>query len=600
MNRDFYPVSPTNRSVLPYLSLLVGFLIVSTAFADQGAADAQAIDWLQLSMGLFGGLALFLAGLEVLSDGLKKAAGNTLRTVLEKLTVNRFLGAITGAFVTGILNSSSVTTVLVVGFVTAGVMTLSQSVGVIMGANIGSTVTAQILAFNVAAYALIPVAVGFFMYFASKVERTRNIGLMVMGLGLVFFGMGLMSDAMKPLRTYEPFMEILASMENPLYGILAGAVFTGLVQSSAATVGIAIAMASEGLLTLPAGIALALGANIGTCVTALLAAMGKPTEAVRAAVVHITFNIAGVLVWLPFLGMLADFAVSLSPAAAGLEGKARLAAEVPRQIANANTLFNVVNTFLFIGFTTWFARLAERLIPERAVPEGVIIEPEFLDEAALKVPSLALENVRREIQRAGAITVGMMDDLDRAFRTKASDTLDNVARGDDQVSILEAEIMAYLGRLRQSMLTEDESRELQSLMTAMTDLESLSGVMEAGIVPLSRTYFDGEFEATSDETREMVEGLWDAVRRSVELAVQAVGQNDQLAAQEVRLLKDDIRDLADRFFDRHAQRLRADDPKYLQRVRLLMTFIEQLRHLYTLAKRISRTQLPAEVAREAG
>ena len=600
MNRDFYPVSPTNRSVLPYLSLLVGFLIVSTAFADQGAADAQAIDWLQLSMGLFGGLALFLAGLEVLSDGLKKAAGNTLRTVLEKLTVNRFLGAITGAFVTGILNSSSVTTVLVVGFVTAGVMTLSQSVGVIMGANIGSTVTAQILAFNVAAYALIPVAVGFFMYFASKVERTRNIGLMIMGLGLVFFGMGLMSDAMKPLRTYEPFMEILASMENPLYGILAGAVFTGLVQSSAATVGIAIAMASEGLLTLPAGIALALGANIGTCVTALLAAMGKPTEAVRAAVVHITFNIAGVLVWLPFLGMLADFAVSLSPAAAGLEGKARLAAEVPRQIANANTLFNVVNTFLFIGFTTWFARLAERLIPERAVPEGVIIEPEFLDEAALKVPSLALENVRREIQRAGAITVGMMDDLDRAFRTKASDTLDNVARGDDQVSILEAEIMAYLGRLRQSMLTEDESRELQSLMTAMTDLESLSGVMEAGIVPLSRTYFDGEFEATSDETREMVEGLWDAVRRSVELAVQAVGQNDQLAAQEVRLLKDDIRDLADRFFDRHAQRLRADDPKYLQRVRLLMTFIEQLRHLYTLAKRISRTQLPAEVAREAG
>ncbi len=600
MNRDFYPVSAPNRSVLPYLFLLVGFLIVSTAFADQGAADAQAIDWLQLSMGLFGGLALFLAGLEVLSDGLKKAAGNTLRTVLEKLTVNRFLGAITGAFVTGILNSSSVTTVLVVGFVTAGVMTLSQSVGVIMGANIGSTVTAQILAFNVAAYALIPVAVGFFMYFASKVERTRNIGLMIMGLGLVFFGMGLMSDAMKPLRTYEPFMEILASMENPLYGILAGAVFTGLVQSSAATVGIAIAMASEGLLTLPAGIALALGANIGTCVTALLAAMGKPTEAVRAAVVHITFNIAGVLVWLPFLGMLADFAVSLSPAAAGLEGKARLAAEVPRQIANANTLFNVVNTFLFIGFTTWFARLAERLIPERAVPEGVIIEPEFLDEAALKVPSLALENVRREIQRAGAITVGMMDDLDRAFRTKASDTLDNVARGDDQVSILEAEIMAYLGRLRQSMLTEDESRELQSLMTAMTDLESLSGVMEAGIVPLSRTYFDGEFEATSDETREMVEGLWDAVRRSVELAVQAVGQNDQLAAQEVRLLKDDIRDLADRFFDRHAQRLRADDPKYLQRVRLLMTFIEQLRHLYTLAKRISRTQLPAEVAREAG
>ena len=558
-----------------------------------------AIDWLQLSMGLFGGLALFLAGLEILSEGLKKAAGNTLRTILEKLTVNRFLGAITGAFVTGLLNSSSVTTVLVVGFVTAGVMTLSQSVGVIMGANIGSTVTAQILAFNVAAYALIPVAVGFFMYFASKAERTKNIGLMIMGLGLVFFGMGLMSDGMKPLRTYQPFMDILASMENPLFGILAGAVFTGLVQSSAATVGIAIAMASEGLLTLPAGIALALGANIGTCVTALLAALGKPTEAMRAAMVHITFNIAGVLVWLPFLTLLADLAIAVSPAASGLEGKARLAAEVPRQIANANTMFNVINTLLFIGFTTWFARLAEKLVPERAAAEGVIIEPQFLDEAALKAPSLALENVRREIHRAGTITLGMVDALDSGFREKNSDKLDDVVRRDDQVDILEAEIIEYLGWIRQAMLTEDESDDHQALMMAMTNLKSVADVLEADIVPLAKTYFEGEYEAGSEETREMVEGLWSTVRRSIELAVQAVGSNDQRAAQDVLLLKDDVRELADRFFDRHAKRLRADDPKYLQRVRILMTFIEQLRHIYTLTKRMARTQLPVEVAREA-
>ena len=168
---------------------------------------------------------------------LKKAAGETLRTVMEKLTVNRFMGALTGAFVTAVLNSSSVTTVLVVGFVTAGVMTLSQSVSVIMGANIGSTFTAQILAFNISAYALIPVAIGFFMTFSGKTERTKQVGMMVMGLGLVFYGMGLMSDGMKPLRTYEPFVEFLAKMENPLLGILAGAVFTGLVQSSAATVG---------------------------------------------------------------------------------------------------------------------------------------------------------------------------------------------------------------------------------------------------------------------------------------------------------------------------------------------------------------------------
>ncbi|NNF97110.1 MAG: Na/Pi cotransporter family protein, partial [Halobacteria archaeon] len=276
-------VTKTSTILLTFCVLLLIGPAIATA-TSANPSDEIDINWLQLAMGLFGGLALFLFGLEFLSEGLKKVAGGTLRTILAKLTVNRFLGAMTGAFVTGVLNSSSVTTVLVVGFVTAGVMSLSQSVSIIMGANIGSTVTAQILAFNIAYYALIPVAVGFFMSFSGKTERTKYFGMMLMGLGLVFYGMGLMSDGMKPLRSYEPFMEILSKMELPLYGILVGAIFTGLVQSSAATVGIAIAMASEGLLTLPAGIALALGANIGTCVTALLAAMGKPTEAVRAAV----------------------------------------------------------------------------------------------------------------------------------------------------------------------------------------------------------------------------------------------------------------------------------------------------------------------------
>lgn len=596
MTRRLYP----SRFLLFYLAAaLSAFATASVAFAGQPGADSAAIDWLQLGMGLLGGLALFLAGLEVLSEGLKMAAGGTLRTILQKLTVNRFLGAISGAFITGVLNSSSVTTVLVVGFVTAGVMTLSQSVGVIMGANIGSTVTAQILAFNISAYALIPVAIGFFMFFAGKRERTRHFGMMIMGLGLVFYGMGLMSDGMKPLRSYQPFMDILARMENPLFGILAGALFTGLVQSSAATVGIAIAMASEGLLTLPAGIALALGANIGTCVTALLAALGKPTEAVRAAVVHVAFNVLGVVIWLPFLGMLADFAISVSPAATDLEGNARLAVEVPRQIANANTIFNVLNTFIFIGFTGWFARLAEKLVPASEKAAGVIIEPEFLDVAALEVPSVALENVRQEIHRAGLITLGMMDDLGLALRQRDKDKLEEVARRDDEVDILEARIMEYLGHVRQNLLTEQESLHHQALMTALTNLEGVADIIETDIVRLANTYIEGDFQAGSEQTRELLEGLWRSVRRAVELAVLAVGDNDQKQAQEVVLLKGEIRNLADQLFERHANRLRADDPRYMERVRLLLTLIEQLRHMYTLAKRIAKTQLPVEVARNA-
>lgn len=587
----------TASRALPYLWLAGGFMVFSTVFAQQGPAEASEVDWLQLGMGLFGGLALFLGGLDLLSEGLKKATGNTLRTILQKLTVNRFMGAITGAFVTAVLNSSSVTTVLVVGFVTANVMTLSQSVGVIMGANIGSTMTAQLLAFNLSAYSLILVAVGFFMTFASKSDRPKYFGMMIMGLGLVFYGMGLMSEGMKPLRSYEPFLDILASMENPLFGILAGAVFTGLVQSSAATVGIAIAMASEGLLALPAGIALALGANIGTCATALLAALGKPVEAVRASVVHIFFNIAGVLIWLPFLSLLAEIAVDLSPTATGLEGTAKLAAEVPRQIANANTMFNVINTLIFIGFTTWFARLAERLIPDRAPAEGVIIEPEFLNEAALEAPSIALENARREIERAGLITLEMMETLRDALEKKDKEQLDEVARRDDEVDILEVEIMAYLGQTRQRMLTEDESATQEALVAAMMNIESVADVIETDMVGVAKAYLDGEYEASTQETQDMVQGLFETVRHSVELVVKAVGQSDQRAAQDVLLLKGEVREFADRLFERHAKRLHVDDPKYLQRVRLMMTFIEQLRHMYTLTKRVAKTQLPLEVAR---
>lgn len=561
-------------------------------------APEIAIDWLELGMGLFGGLALFLAGLEVLSNGLKQAAGDALRTVLSKLTANRFLGVLTGAFVTGVLNSSSVTTVLVVGFVTAGAMTLAQSVGVIMGANIGSTVTAQILAFDVSAYALLPVAAGFFMIFAGKAERMKHIGMMIMGLGLVFYGMGLMSGAMNPLRSYGPFIEVLARMERPLFGILAGAVFTGLVQSSAATVGIAIALASEGLLTLPAGIALALGANIGTCVTALLAALGKPTEAVRAAVVHVAFNLTGVVIWLPLIGFLGDIAVAVSPVAAGLEGNARLAAEVPRQIANANTLFNVINTLVFIGFTTWFARLAERLVPARPAPAGITIRPRFLDEAALKAPSVALENVRQEIQRAGAIVLAMMDQLGEALKQRDRKKLEEVSRREDEVDVLAAAIIDYLGKTRQVMLTHEDSGTQQMLISAITNIESLAGLLESDTLSTAKQFLSGDFQPGSEETREMVEGLTSGVRRAIELAVSAVGADDQQSARDVLLLRQEIEELADRLFERHTRRLRSDDPNYLERVRLLMSFIEQLRHMYIFARRIAAGLLPGELRRE--
>ena len=460
------PISALNRSrTILIAGAFLLFVMALPVLAGAGP-DAGAIDWFKLGMGLFGGLAMFLFGIEQMSEGLKAAAGETLKDVLARLTKNRFMGALAGAFVTAVLNSSSVTTVLVVGFISAGFMTLAQSVGVIMGANIGSTFTAQIVAFNVTQYALIMVALGFLLLFTGKAENTRHYGAMIMGLGLVFYGMGVMGDAMLPLRSYQPFLDLMVRMENPLLGILIGAIFTGLVQSSAATTGIAIVMASSGLITLPAGIALAFGSNIGTCVTAILAALGKPAEAVRAAVVHILFNVAGVLVWILFIPQLADFIVAISPESSQLSGKARMAADVPRQIANAHTVFNVANTLLFLGFTTFFARLAEKLVPERAPEAGVIIKPEFLDEAALAAPSIALQQVRLELGRVGAITLGMLQDIGPALKDQDIKRLVDSTRRDDEVDILEAEILNYLGKIRSGQLTEQESSEFQGLMTA--------------------------------------------------------------------------------------------------------------------------------------
>jgi phosphate:Na+ symporter len=544
-------------------------------------------------MGLFGGLALFLGGLEQLSEGLKQAAGQTLKVILARLTTNRLMGALTGALVTGILNSSSVTTVLVVGFVTAGVMTLTQSVGVIMGANIGSTVTAQLLAFNITAYALAPIAIGFFMLFAGRRDRVRQAGKMIMGLGLVFFGMGLMGEAMQPLRSYPPFIKVLSSMERPVLGVLVGALFTALVQSSAATVGIAIALASQGLLTLHGGLTLALGANIGTCATALLAAIGRPATAVRAAVVHLSFNVLGVAIWLPLLAVLANLAVRISPVAPELEGIARTAAEVPRQLANANTLFNVINTALFLPFAAFFARLAERLVKEKPPARGVLVTPRFLDDAALAMPALALENARLEVGRLAEIVQQMLVNVGPAVHERSAEHFEDLSRRSAEVEILEAAILRYLGLLRKESLTSIESAEVQALMEVLVTFESLAIVIARDFAQIVQQVGS---RRPSAETAEMLHGLYDTVQEAMALTVRAVRDTDADAAEQVLAMHKTVAQQSAALLERQAGRLRPDDPDYLLLARLQMSVVDKLERIYDLAARAVRGMLPKAVS----
>ena len=588
---------PGRFSVKRPALLLIALLFPLPVLAAVPADDA--IDWFKLIMGLLGGLAMFLFGMEQMSEGLQGAAGDTLKDVLARLTKNRFMGALTGAFVTAVLNSSSVTTVLVVGFISAGFMSLTQSVGIIMGANIGSTFTAQIVAFNVTQYALVLVATGFYMLFSGKQEKTRHYGAMIMGLGLVFYGMGVMGDAMTPLRSYQPFIDLMTRMENPLLGILVGAVFTGLVQSSAATTGIAIVMATAGLISLPAGIALAFGANIGTCVTALLAAIGKPTDAVRAAVVHVTFNIAGVLVWILFIPQLAELVAAISPSSPELTGKARMAAEVPRQIANAHTVFNVANTLLFLGFTTAFARLAEKLVPEKpAAAEKIIIEPRFLEKDVVGIPAMALERVRQEIGHMGDIIIEMISTTDSGFTQRNRGKLDEVLKMDDQVDILNEAILEYLSLIRQEPLTDHQSREFQHLMSATMNLESLADVIESELVPIGKHYIDQDMQA-SDTTRLLLQKFAARVHQAVEDTIRAIRESDQTAAEAVIALKDDIRLLAAEALQLQSERIGVQETRHLELVRMELELLDNLRRIYTLAKRVAKEFVPEEVASKA-
>ena len=581
-----------NTSIRLALGLML-VLFTHVAIAEESAS--QDVDWFYLVMALLGGLAMFLYGMEQMSDGLQSAAGDKLKDVLAGLTRNRFLGAITGAFVTAVLNSSSVTTVLVVGFISAGFMTLTQSVGIIMGANIGSTFTAQIVAFNVTQYALLLVALGFFMLFTAKTERIRHYGSMIMGLGLIFYGMGVMGEAMNPMRTYEPFLDLMVKMENPLLGILVGAVFTGLVQSSAATTGIAIVMATEGLISLPAGIALSFGANIGTCVTAVLAAIGKPAEAVRAAVVHISFNIAGVLLWLMFIPQLAEFVAYISPSAPELAGKEKMAAEVPRQIANAHTVFNLANTLVFIWITPLFAKLAVFLVPEKPVEEKVIIKPKYLNKELLEVPTVALENVRFEIGRMGEITSDMLTTLWMAFQTRNRDMVDEVIKMDDKVDVLSELILEYMSEIQQEKLSDENSHTLQSLMSATINIESLADVVESELSVICKKFLDHDLQE-SDETLDLFVSFSKLVTEAFDKLVGAIKNNDESAAAEVISSKEQIQHIVDDILKNQASRISVQTSKHLLLVRLELEMVDQLRRIYTLTKRIAKEFIPDELA----
>jgi phosphate:Na+ symporter len=545
-----------------------------------------------LISGLLGGLALFLFGMEQMTRALKSVAGGRMKVLLTRLTTNRWMGALTGAFVTAVIQSSSVTTVLVVGFITAGIMTMSQSIGVIMGANIGTTVTAQIIAFKVTQYALLLVAVGFGFMFVAKRRLFRDYGAGIMGLGLIFLGMGIMGDAMAPLRSFQPFLDLMVRLESPLPGILAGAALTALIQSSSATTGIVIVLASQGLIALPAGIALIFGANIGTCVTAMFAAIGKPREALRAAVAHVVFNVLGVLIWVSFIGYLSDLVIWFSPHAAELEGVAKLAAETPRQIANAHTIFNITNALLFVPFAPQFARLVQYLVPDRPLEEEVL-RAKYLDEELFITPGLALDRARMEILHMGDRVTRMYDAILPAMVNGSQEELQNIADTDSEVDTLHGHIVTYLGKISQTALRKPQTEELFRLMEAANDLESIGDIIETNLVTLGLSRIEDGVRI-SDATRKVIRDFHVQVGKAVDAALQAVTQKSESAAMLVLDMKGAIGGLADSAAEHQTRRLVAAEPNRLSTYTIEIDILDNLKRIYYFTRRMARAAIPPQ------
>lgn len=553
------------------------------------------LDHFALWTGLFGGMALFLYGMDLLTVALKRAAGEHLKDLLGRVTRNRFLGAGVGALVTGIVNSSTVTTVILVGFISAGLMSMAQSVAVIMGANIGSTVTAQILAFNVSRFALPILTLGFLVAYVPRGESTREYGRMLLGAGLVFYGIALMSEAMAPLRAFPPFIDFIKTLSHPVPAALAGMVFTALVHSSAATTGVVIVLAGQGVMTLETAIAVALGANVGTCATAELAAIGKPREAIRAALVHVLFNAAGVAIWIGFIPELAQIVRAVSPTAASLTGAARAAADAPRQVANAHTIFNVVNTLLFIGFTTQIARLVEWLVPDRPLDAEEPLAPKYLDDNLLSTPAMALEGARREIGRMGDHVSLMLERALPAALSSSRQALQAVEAMDKPVDRLHRELIGYLGRVSAAPLTPDQAPVLMHLVAMTNDLEHLADRIAIDITTSARKRID-ERVVIAPEAASRITTYHAAVVRALRDAIKAVTTGDKELASTVPRMKQGLADMASQIsrerFGRVPGGAEASIRGYVREVELLQI----LDGISKIARRIARTELEREMA----
>lgn len=559
-------------------------LLLVTHSAAWAADDVPSLDTWSMAIGLVGGLALFLYGMDHLAGALKTLAGARLRRVLSGMTRNRIWAAVSGAVITGLVQSSSVTTVLVVGFVSAGLMPFAQSIAVIMGANVGSTLTAQIIAFRIDAIAPLVIAIGFAMTMLADRKRFTLIGKAVLGMGMLFFGMGMMSDAMEPLRTYGPFIDVMGQMRNPFLAMLVAAAFTALVQSSAATMGIVIVLAGQGLVPLDSGIALIFGANIGTCVTALLVTIGKNRDAFRTALGHILFNLVGVLIWLPFIDHLVRLVEFITT------GRTAETVDIAREIANAHTIFNVANVILMIGFVPLIARLIEKLVPAEIDTEPRLSpEPKYVIHELTIAPAAALSLLRNEVMHMGDVVIDVVRRGRENLRNPTRPKLEKLGELDDGVDSLQDAIALFAAKLPRAELLPGDVNRMQNELAVSNHLEAVGDLISEEMVKLVGEWLDIR-HMPSDENRQKMAELYEIAEDCLKQAMTAFSAEDMEAANRVLNRKAEFTTKLDTTLRKVSDEIGPRDLD-IRRYRIEVAMVERINRLYERARRIAHATI---------
>ena len=551
----------------------------------------------KLVFGLLGGLGLFLFGMKIMSEGLQKIAGSRMRKILAALTNNRLIGALVGVAVTAIIQSSSATTVMVVGFVNAGLMSLVQSIGIILGANVGTTITAQLIAFKITKYALPAIGIGAGFKLFSRNKKWSYMGEVLLGFGLLFFGLSVMKSAFDPLKTSEEFRQLfLVVGNNHLLGVLIGAILTMIVQSSSATIGITIALASSGIISFEASVALILGENIGTTITANLAAIGTNLAARRTALAHFLFNFIGVCYMLIFFQFFIKFIASITPGDADFviqtqEQVARMGGElgdkpfIARHIANTHTMFNILNTIIFLPLVGVLAKLSTMMI--RGRDKDVDFHLKYLDNRVLNTPPIALAQARAETRRMALLAQEMVEETLAFLQDNDLKRLPALEKKEELTDILQKEITDFLVSLSQQSITQDSSKEVASMMHMVNDLERVGDHCE-NLWLLSQRKLDLKIEFSDVAMREIAD-ISEITRNFLTRIIIAFEQKDTEVFAEAGRLEDAIDDLEDRLRNNHIKRLNTGECT----VNSGLIFIDMLHnfekigdHTYNLAKAI--------------